>query len=80
MRYVQGATQGAMRKNTGFYTQKRLGGGIMAMGDDGTRGVAVPAGHGQLCRLPHGFDRAFDDFLQKARSVAPATPRFRPCL
>ena len=36
--------------------------------------------HGRLCRLPHGFDRAFDDFLQKARSVAPTTPQFRPCL
>ena len=38
MRYVQDATEGAMRKNTRFYTRKRLGGGIMAMGDDGTRG------------------------------------------
>ena len=38
MRYVQDATEGAMRKNTRFYTRKRLGGGIMAMGDDGVRG------------------------------------------
>ena len=38
MRYVQDATEGATRKNTGFYTRKRLGGGIMAMGDDGARG------------------------------------------
>ena len=38
MRYVQGATEGAMRKNTGFNTRKRLGGGIMAMGNDGVRG------------------------------------------
>ena len=93
------------------------------MGDDGVRGMAVSAGRGQLCRLPYGFDRAFDDFfakgtvgcaccptvstvpltifckrhgrlrpllrgfdrafddfLQKARSIAPATPPFRPCL
>ncbi len=35
---------------------------------------------GRLRQLPCNFDRAFYDFLQKARSVAPATPRFRPCL
>ena len=32
--------------------------------------------HGRLCRLPHGFDRAFDVFLQKARSGTPASLRF----
>ena len=35
------------------------------MGDDGVRGMAVSAGRGQLCRLPYGFDRAFDDFFAK---------------
>ena len=43
MRYVQDAAEGAMRKNTGFYTRKRLGGGIMAMGDDGVRGLHAEA-------------------------------------
>ena len=36
--------------------------------------------HGRLRRLPRDFDRAFDAFLQKARSIAPSVPRFRPCL
>ena len=36
--------------------------------------------HGRLHPLPRSFDRAFVDFLRKARSVAPATPQFRPCL
>ena len=90
MRYVQDATEGAMRKNTRFYTRKRLGGGIMAMGDDGARGWPCRLGDGAMamgddvrgwpCRLDRDFDRAFGDFLQKARSVAPATPQFRPCL
>ena len=83
MRYVQDTTEWAMRKNTGFYTRKRLGSGIMAMGDDGVRilhaeasgrwdygdgrrryeVLVALAGHGRLCRLPYGFDRAFGDFL-----------------
>ena len=36
--------------------------------------------HGRLCRPCRDFDRAFDDFLQKARSVAPPVHAFRPCL
>ncbi len=101
MRYVQDATEGAMRKNTRFYTRKRLGGGIMAMGDDGVRGWPCRLGtvgyavcptistvpfpifckrHGRLHRLCRDFDRAFDVFLQKARSCMTAAPRFRPCL
>ena len=101
MRYVQDATEGAMRKNTGFYTLKRLGGGIMAMGDDGVRGWPCRLGtvgyadcpaistvplsffcerHGRACRLCRDFDRAFVVFLQKARSVMPTALRFRPCL
>ena len=36
--------------------------------------------HGRLHPLPRDFDRAFDDFLQKARSVMPSALRFRPCL
>ena len=36
--------------------------------------------HGRLHRLCHDFDRAFDDFLQKARSVMPTVHAFRPCL
>ena len=36
--------------------------------------------HGRLRPLPRHFDRAFDAFLQKARSVAPSSPPFRPCL
>ena len=36
--------------------------------------------HGRICPPPRHFDRAFGIFLQKARSVAPPAPRFRPCL
>ena len=36
--------------------------------------------HGRPHPLPRHFDRAFGVFLQKARSVAPSAPRFRPCL
>ena len=36
--------------------------------------------HGRPHPLPRDFDRAFVRFLQKARSVAPSAPQFRPCL
>ena len=36
--------------------------------------------HGRPHPLPRNFDRAFGVFLQKARSVAPPAPQFRPCL
>ena len=36
--------------------------------------------HGRPRPPPCNFDRAFDVFLQKARSVAPSAPQFRPCL
>ena len=36
--------------------------------------------HGRLRPPPRHFDRAFGVFLQKARSVAPSAPPFRPCL
>ena len=36
--------------------------------------------HGRLRPLPRHFDRAFNDFLQKARSAATPAPQFRPCL
>ena len=36
--------------------------------------------HGRISPPPRHFDRAFGVFLQKARSVAPSAPPFRPCL
>ena len=36
--------------------------------------------HGRPRPMLRSFDRAFNDFLQKARSVAPSAPQFRPCL
>ena len=36
--------------------------------------------HGRLRPTASDFDRAFDHFLQKARSATPHNLRFRPCL
>ncbi len=36
--------------------------------------------HGRAAHASSDFDRAFDHFLQKARTAAPSAPQFRPCL